>query len=88
MTQGPQPRPAHGPPPFVVFGHSHNPVALPLDNGGWYFNTGTWLAAEKPGLLRAFTHVMIRHAEDGLRGALCQWRDGKSNPVGAWAKGR
>lgn len=63
---------------FVVFGHSHQPVALPLADGGMYFNTGTWVATEKPGLLRAFTHVIIRHAEDGARAALCQWRDGRS----------
>src|SRR5262249_55409184 len=48
--------------PFVVFGHSHQPVALPLAGGGWYFNTGTWVASEKPGLMRAFTHLVIRHA--------------------------
>src|SRR5262249_35320105 len=63
---------------FVVFGHSHQPVALPLADGGMYFNTGTWVATEKPGLLRAFTHVVIRPAEDGARAVLCQWRDGRS----------
>jgi UDP-2,3-diacylglucosamine pyrophosphatase LpxH len=64
--------------PFVVFGHSHHPVALPLDNGGWYFNTGTWVATEKPGLLRSFTHLVIREGEGGRSAALCQWRDGRS----------
>jgi UDP-2,3-diacylglucosamine pyrophosphatase LpxH len=65
--------------PFVVFGHSHHPVALPLDGGGWYFNTGTWVATEKPGLLRAFTHLVIRHSDDGgPRATLCQWRNGRS----------
>lgn len=64
--------------PFVVFGHTHDPVALKLDDGGWYFNTGTWVASEKPGLLKAFTHLLIRHAEGGPRAALCQWRDGES----------
>jgi UDP-2,3-diacylglucosamine pyrophosphatase LpxH len=64
--------------PFVVFGHSHKPVALPLDEGGMYFNTGTWVATERPGLLHAFTHVMIRHAADGPKATLCQWRDGTS----------
>src|SRR5262249_55954153 len=32
--------------PFVVFGHSHQPVAEPLDGGGMYFNTGTWVSVE------------------------------------------
>jgi UDP-2,3-diacylglucosamine pyrophosphatase LpxH len=63
---------------FVVFGHSHEPVSRPLDGGGWYFNTGTWVATEKPGLLRAFTHVVIRHSDDGPQASLCQWRDGRS----------
>jgi len=69
---------AHVGAPFVVFGHSHKPVALALDGGGWYFNTGTWVATEKPGLLRAFTHLVIRHGEGGPRASLCQWRDGRS----------
>jgi len=64
--------------PFVVFGHSHQPLALPLAGGGWYFNTGTWVATEKPGLLRSFTHLVIRHGEGGPRASLCQWRDGRS----------
>jgi len=64
--------------PFVVFGHSHQPVALPLAGGGMYFNTGTWVATEKPGLLRSFTHLVIRHAEGGPLASLCQWRDGRS----------
>jgi hypothetical protein len=64
--------------PFVVFGHSHHPLALKLDGGGWYFNTGTWVATEKPGLLRAFTHLVIREGENGPSASLCQWRDGRS----------
>ncbi len=64
--------------PFVVFGHSHQPVALPLAGGGMYFNTGTWVATEKPGLLRAFTHLVICHDAGGPQAALCQWRGGQS----------
>jgi UDP-2,3-diacylglucosamine pyrophosphatase LpxH len=64
--------------PFIVFGHSHHPVAQELEGGGWYFNTGTWVATEKPGLLRAFTHLVIRHSERGPLASLCQWRDGRS----------
>jgi UDP-2,3-diacylglucosamine pyrophosphatase LpxH len=64
--------------PFVVFGHSHHPVAQPLDGGGMYFNTGTWVAVERPGLLHAFTHVVIHHDKEGPKAALYQWRDGRS----------
>lgn len=65
--------------PFVVFGHTHDPIALPLEDGGWYLNTGTWVPADArdPGP-RSFTHVVIRREGNGLRAALCQWRDGQS----------
>lgn len=63
---------------YVVFGHTHEPVAQPLGDGGMYFNTGTWVPAGKPGLLRVFTHVVIRNGADGAHGELCQWRDGSS----------
>ncbi len=62
---------------FVVFGHTHEPVADPLPFGGCYYNTGTWVPAGKPGVLRAFTHVIIR-VGDNPRAELCQWRDGAS----------
>lgn len=64
--------------PFVVFGHSHNPVAVPLENGGMYFNTGTWVATEKPGVKNAFTHVLIQHGDEGVEASLCQWWAGQS----------
>lgn len=63
---------------FVVFGHTHLPVAQRLSGGGWYYNTGTWLPSGKPGLLRSFTHVVVRHEPDGPSASLCQWRDGAS----------
>lgn len=63
---------------FVVFGHTHLPVARPLGSGRWYFNTGTWMPSGKPGLLRCFTHVVIRRQPDGPAASLCQWRDGAS----------
>lgn len=40
--------------PLVAFGHSHEEVVEPLDGqpgGGWYFNTGTWIAV--------FTHDVL-----------------------------
>jgi UDP-2,3-diacylglucosamine pyrophosphatase LpxH len=73
--------------PFVVFGHSHYPLALPLVGGGWYFNTGTWVATEKPGLLRSFTHLVIRPDDTGPRALLCQWRDGRSKAFAPEARG-
>ena len=63
---------------FVVFGHTHQPVARPLTRGRWYFNSGTWMPSGKPGLLRCFTHVVIQHTPDGPVASLCQWRDGAS----------
>lgn len=65
--------------PFFIFGHTHDPQAVPLEGGGWLFNTGTWVPDEgSHGRAQAFTHVMIRHEADGLRASLCQWRDGAS----------
>jgi UDP-2,3-diacylglucosamine pyrophosphatase LpxH len=63
---------------FVVFGHTHEPVARQFADGSWYYNTGTWIPTGKPGLLRAFTHLVVRHEEDGPKASLCQWRDGAS----------
>jgi hypothetical protein len=40
--------------PLVVFGHTHEEVVEPLPRpggGGWYFNTGTWIAV--------FTHDVL-----------------------------
>ncbi len=64
---------------FVVFGHSHEPRAEAVGpDGKMYFNTGTWVPNGKPGILRSFTHVIVRHRESGPTAQLCQWRDGMS----------
>ena len=63
---------------YIVFGHTHEPVADKLGDDRWYFNTGTWFPSEKPGLLRSFTHLVIRHRGDAAVAELCQWRDGAS----------
>ncbi len=63
---------------YVVFGHSHDPVVTQLGDGKAYFNTGTWYPDEAPGLLRSFTHVVLRHDESGPVAELMQWRDGAS----------
>lgn len=71
---------------FVVFGHSHIPVAQPLEGDKMYFNTGTWLPSGGSGLLRSFTHLVISHHAAGAKAVLCQWRDGASRPFTAgWA---
>jgi UDP-2,3-diacylglucosamine pyrophosphatase LpxH len=68
--------------PFVVFGHTHEPVHEALPAGGAYVNSGTWLPAIRPGLLRAFTHVMLRRTPNGPLCELRQWRDGASRRFG------
>lgn len=62
----------------VVLGHTHEPVAVRVGAGAWYFNTGTWMPTDRPGFLRSFTHVVIRHGERGVEAHLRQWRDGAS----------
>jgi UDP-2,3-diacylglucosamine pyrophosphatase LpxH len=71
--------------PVVVFGHTHAALRLPLPDGGVYINGGTWLPAIRPGLLRAFTHVVILHGKSGPEVHLRQWRDGRSRPFDAIA---
>ena len=67
--------------PVVVFGHTHEPLNLPLADGGVYLNSGTWLPAVRPGLTRSFTHVAIMRDESGAAHAqLRQWKDGQSKP--------
>ena len=64
---------------FVVMGHSHEPVAQSIGTDGkMYFNTGTWVPSGKPGILRSFTHLVVRQRASGLEAELCQWRDGLS----------
>ncbi|MEO0601968.1 MAG: hypothetical protein AAF211_11070, partial [Myxococcota bacterium] len=62
--------------PYVVMGHSHDPVHLVGDDGGAYLNTGTWAPRGDP--RKTFTHVCIERTADGARALLRQWRDGAS----------
>jgi UDP-2,3-diacylglucosamine pyrophosphatase LpxH len=71
--------------PIVVFGHTHAAMKIPLSAGGVYINGGTWLPAIRPGLLRAFTHVVILHGRSGPEVHLRQWRDGRSRNFDAIA---
>jgi UDP-2,3-diacylglucosamine pyrophosphatase LpxH len=67
--------------PAVVFGHTHEPLKIPMSCGTTYLNAGTWLPATRPGLLRSFTHVAIlRNADGGARSELRQWKNGASRP--------
>jgi UDP-2,3-diacylglucosamine pyrophosphatase LpxH len=66
--------------PVVVFGHTHEPLNMPLGDGARYLNAGTWLPAIRPGLLRSFTHVAILRDADGARCELRQWKNGASRP--------
>ena len=64
---------------YVIFGHTHEPVARTVGaEGKTYFNLGTWLPSGRPGMLRAFTHLVVRQRESGPVAELCQWRDGQS----------
>jgi len=66
--------------PVVVFGHTHQAAHVPLSDDGVYINGGTWLPAIRPGLLRAFTHVVVVRGRRGPEVQLRQWRDGRSRP--------
>jgi UDP-2,3-diacylglucosamine pyrophosphatase LpxH len=69
--------------PIVVFGHSHDPTVIhDEEDDGLYFNTGSWVPHSSRGQLDAFTHVMIRRTDKGLKAMLCQWKDGESLIVG------
>ena len=59
--------------PFVVMGHSHQPID---DRGphGAYLNSGTWAPHNEPS--EAFTHVRIRHTRAGVRASLHRWAEG------------
>lgn len=64
--------------PVVVFGHTHDPRRVELPGEGVYLNTGTWLPASRPGILRSFTHVLVRGSGGAARAEIRQWRDGRS----------
>jgi UDP-2,3-diacylglucosamine pyrophosphatase LpxH len=70
---------------FVVMGHTHAPQAVPLGDGGMYFNTGTWVQHDDPAPgdthAHAFTHVRILHEDTGPVAALCEWKDGASREI-------
>jgi UDP-2,3-diacylglucosamine pyrophosphatase LpxH len=64
---------------IVVFGHTHEPVAQ-QEEGGWTFNTGSWVP-DGVDNDRAFTHLrIVRGAKDRLHATLRRWTKGRSIP--------
>jgi UDP-2,3-diacylglucosamine pyrophosphatase LpxH len=65
----------------IVFGHTHSPVARELPGGGRYFNSGTWVPTAKPGILNAFSHLIIRPTDKGADIGIYQWIAGASRAM-------
>jgi UDP-2,3-diacylglucosamine pyrophosphatase LpxH len=68
---------------FVVMGHTHVPVRVPIDGGrATYINAGSWAEeegapADCPIAYRAArTHLVIQFADDGPRAELLTWASG------------
>ncbi len=65
--------------PYVVFGHTHDPLQMRMPSGATYINCGTWLPAARPGLRRCFTHVrIVPPSQPGAapRADILQWHNG------------
>jgi UDP-2,3-diacylglucosamine pyrophosphatase LpxH len=69
--------------PIVSFGHTHDEVVWPVDaRGGWYFNTGTWIAVFTHDVLIPrervqYTFLRVRDQE----GELLFWSPGRERAV-------
>ena len=62
----------------VVFGHSHDPDAVPLSfSNEWYFNIGTWVPRGAEG---QFTYLELRDSE-GAVAYLMRWDRRLGHPV-------
>ncbi len=66
--------------PLVVFGHTHDALQVPLEDGGWYFNTGTWIDGREAGDGVPFTHLIVEHVNEGVHAQLYRW-DKESIPL-------
>ena len=79
---------------FVVMGHTHVPVAVPV-GAATYVNVGSWAEdvaddedaetapadARVPGPYRAArTHLVIHVRDDGTEAQFCTWKDGEPQP--------
>jgi UDP-2,3-diacylglucosamine pyrophosphatase LpxH len=70
---------------YVTMGHTHDTALRQLQNGGEYFNTGTWtkVFSNEERLVREESELVfvqaIRHA-DGLKVKLLKWNDPANEP--------
>jgi hypothetical protein len=53
---------------------------VPLEEGGWYFNTGTWVDGRDVGDGVPFTHLVVTQDDSELEATLCRWEEG-SHPL-------
>ena len=60
--------------PLIVFGHSHEPERVLLDEGAVYYNTGTWMDG---GGTHVGTHLVVL-SEDAPYAELRRWRAGSA----------
>jgi len=76
--------------PLVTFGHTHEEVVSPLPRpgdfpgGGWYFNTGTWIAVFTDDVLMPRARVQFTFLSvQGTEAELMQWspKHGRTLPV-------
>jgi hypothetical protein len=68
----------------VTFGHTHDEDMRPLnlDDGAWYFNTGTWIAVFTPDSLMPRERVQYTFLRiQGSRGQLEHWSPGRAESV-------
>jgi UDP-2,3-diacylglucosamine pyrophosphatase LpxH len=71
--------------PLVAFGHTHEETVTRTrrqGGGGWYFNTGTWIAVFTHDVLMPrervqYTFLRVR----GCEGELLQWSPGRNRPI-------
>ncbi|MCP4446645.1 MAG: hypothetical protein GY811_15065 [Myxococcales bacterium] len=70
--------------PIVTFGHTHDEDLRPLslEQGAWYFNTGTWIAVFTPDSLMPRERVQYTFLRvQGSNGKLEHWSPGRSKSV-------
>lgn len=68
---------------YIVFGHTHQPEIIPLEDGIIYFNTGTWnvIFEEQEELIREKRQFAFLMFEDpGAEPLLMRWNDGVGLP--------
>jgi UDP-2,3-diacylglucosamine pyrophosphatase LpxH len=79
---------------FVVMGHTHVPLRVPVSQATTYINVGSWAEEEEAGerasmrVLAARTHLVIDHGESGPTAQFLRWSpdEGPRSFVGPDAK--